>query len=45
MPGKVVLVTGSKGLAGHALRDLVRSGEKDENEEWHFIDIEDADLR
>ena len=40
---KVILVTGSNGLSGHALQDLVKS-EKQENEEWHFIDIEDADL-
>ena len=41
---KIILVTGSKGLAGHALQDLVVNGEKQETEEWHFFDIEDADL-
>ena len=40
---KIILVTGGNGMSGHALQDLVRN-EKDNNEEWHFVDIEDADL-
>ena len=41
---KVILVTGSKGLAGHAIQTVLKDGEQREDEEWHFVDIEDADL-
>ena len=39
---KIILVTGSNGLTGHALQDLVRN--EDNNEKWHFVNIKDADL-
>ena len=41
---KVILVTGSNGLAGHAIQAVLKDGEQREDEEWHFVDIEDADL-
>eukprot|EP00823_Brevimastigomonas_motovehiculus_P009282 TRINITY_DN8950_c0_g1_i1.p1 TRINITY_DN8950_c0_g1~~TRINITY_DN8950_c0_g1_i1.p1 ORF type:complete len:347 (-),score=94.50 TRINITY_DN8950_c0_g1_i1:166-1155(-) len=40
----VILVTGSKGLVGKALQEVVKK-EALPNEKWVFLDMEDGDLR
>ncbi|KAF1333256.1 Gdp-l-fucose synthetase, partial [Globisporangium splendens] len=46
---RVVLVTGGTGLVGSAIRNVVRSGNASDHvrssDEWHFVGLQDADLR
>ena len=41
---KVVLVTGGTGLVGSAIRHIVETGDKRENEKFIFISSKDVDL-
>jgi GDP-L-fucose synthase len=41
---KIVLVTGGSGLVGHAIRDVVESDPKPD-EEYIFLSSSDGDLR
>lgn len=39
-----ILVTGGSGLVGNAIKDVVQSVEKRDDEEWLFVGSKDADL-
>ena len=41
---KVVLVTGGTGLVGSAIKYIIETEEKKENETWIFVSSKDADL-
>ncbi|ESO04985.1 hypothetical protein HELRODRAFT_185540 [Helobdella robusta] len=41
---KIILVTGGSGLVGQAIKKIVETEEKRENEEWIFLSSKDADL-
>ena len=45
MDGKKVLVTGGTGLVGMAIRKIVETEEKRDDEEWVFLSSKDCDLR
>ena len=45
MGGKKVLVTGGTGLVGMAIRKIVETEEKRDDEEWVFLSSKDCDLR
>ena len=42
---KVVLVTGGTGLVGSAIKQIVETDEKKDNETWIFVSSKDADLK
>ena len=44
MSKKIVLVTGSSGLAGEAVKKVVRTNPR-ENEQFIFLSSKDGDLR
>lgn len=39
-----ILVTGGSGLVGNAIKDIVQSVEKCDDEEWSFVGSKDGDL-
>lgn len=39
-----ILVTGGSGLVGSAIKDVVQSVEKRDDEEWLFVGSKDGDL-
>lgn len=39
-----ILVTGGSGLVGNAIKDVVESVEKRDDEEWLFVGSKDGDL-
>lgn len=41
---KVILVTGGTGLVGNAIKNVIETDEKSENETWIFIGSKDANL-
>jgi len=41
---KVVLVTGGSGLVGSAIKKVVETEEKREDEKWIFLGSKDGDL-
>ena len=45
MGGKKVLVTGGTGLVGRAIRKIVETEEKRDDEKWVFLSSKDCDLR
>lgn len=39
-----VLVTGGSGLVGSAIKDVIETTEKRDDEEWFFVGSKDGDL-
>lgn len=39
-----ILVTGGTGLFGNAIKDVLQTTEKRDNEEWFFVGSKDGDL-
>lgn len=39
-----ILVTGSTGLAGNAIKNVIDAEGKQSNEEWFFVGSKEADL-
>lgn len=39
-----ILVTGGSGLVRNAIKDVVQSVEKRDDEEWNFVGSKDGDL-